>query len=223
MKFKQYLTWVEKNIRPDSDNPEEIVQLLACLIAVRLSTNGKLPVACGRGNELDQDIVQAGIVAGLEKIRAYDSAQGSMRQYLYPTIAGAMRTYAWERENRVGDSRPQNWPDVCGIHNDENPQGPLDADGEESPLNEAALLSADTPESLMIAEEDAKTSYKAIRAAIAHLGTDDAALLLKDAQIGYNAAKRREWALELGISTGTLAMRLARIRRRAQEFVLTIQ
>lgn len=223
MKFKQYLTWVEKNIRPDSDNPEEIVQLLACLIAVRLSTNGKLPVACGRGNELDQDIVQAGILAGLEKISTYDKTLGSMRQYLYPTIAGAMRTYAWERENRVGDSRPQEWPDVCGIHDDENPQGPLDADGEETPLNEMALLSADTPESLMIAEEDAKTSYKAIRAAIAYLGTDDTAMLLKDAQIGYNAAKRQEWAREIGVSTGALAMRLARIRRRAQEFALTIQ
>src|SRR5450631_1048666 len=95
MVFKQYLAFVSKHIPADSDKPTDIVQSLACLIAARLSGGGKLPVACGVGDSLDMDIVNAGILAGLEKISTYDPSKGTMRQFLYPSIAGAMQGYAW--------------------------------------------------------------------------------------------------------------------------------
>lgn len=202
-----------------------MVQSLACLIASRLSVSGKLPIACGMGDNLDMDIVQAGILAGLEKIASYDSALGTMRQYLYPTIAGAMQGYAWERENRVADSRPDVWPEVLSIQDGDSwpPQGGGGEYSDQPKAQDAALITSATPETALMEEEDAKTAYKAITAAIAGLGTDDVALLLRDAQIGYNAAKRQQWADELGISLGALSMRLSRLRKAAREWALNVQ
>jgi hypothetical protein len=213
MVFKQYLAFVSKHIPADSDKPTDIVQSLACLIAARLSGGGKLPVACGVGDSLDMDIVNAGILAGLEKISEYDSKKGTMRQFLYPTIAGAMQGYAWERENRVSDSRVETWPSIV----------PMDGSEAEDAETEPALIDNHTPESDMIDLENAKTAYKGITAAVAGLGTEDMAMLLRDAQIGYNAVLRAEWAREIGVSVGALSMRLSRLRREARDWALTVQ
>lgn len=215
MMFKQYIAWVSQHIPPDSERPTDMVQSLACLIASRLSEGGKLPIACGSGDSLDMDIVQAGIIAGLEKIDTYDSTLGTMRQYLYPSIAGAMQTYAWERENRVSDARPDVWPEIVMLH-DSSPQE------DDTPI-EAALMDQTTPESSMIEEEEAKTAYKAITAAVSGLGTSDMAMLLKDAQIGYNAVLRQQWADEIGVSLGALYVRLSRLRRNARDWALKNQ
>lgn len=211
MMLKQYITHLLKNVPADSEKPGDIVQLLACLIGTRLSNSGKLPQACGVGEGLDMDIINAGIEAGLAKVKDYDPAQGTMRQFLYPSIAGTMQMYAWERENRVADSRPREWPLASS---------PEEADGER--LNDA-LIDYRTPETEMIEEEEAITRGKGIRAAVAGLGTEDMAMLLRDAQIGYNAAKRQAWAAEIGVSVGALSMRLSRLRRAAREWALTVQ
>ncbi len=211
MILKEYLAWVSKHVPADSEKPTDMVQSLACLIASRLSTGGKLPVACGQGDQLDMDVVQAGIIAGLEKIAGYDASLGSMRQYLYPTIAGAMQTYAWERENRVADSRSNEWPDILCLNDDSS---------ETEQSEPQALIDTRSPETAMIEEEDAKSAYKAITAAVAGLGTTDMGMLLKDAQIGYNAAKRQQWADEIGVTVGALSMRLSRLRKLAREWAL---
>lgn len=215
MKLKEYLKYVAKNIPADSEKPTDIVQALSCLIASRLAVSGKLPVSCGHGDGLDMDIVQAGILAGLEKIADYDSTQGTMRQFLYPSIAGTMQAYAWERENRIADSRSKEWPTIVSF--EDNPEGDSN-----TPL-ESGLVDTRTTESDMIDEEDAKTAHKVIAATVAALGTDDMALLLRDAQIGYNAALRLAWAQEIGVSIGALNMRLSRLRKAAREWALSVQ
>lgn len=215
MILKEYMKYVSKHIPADSDKPTDIVQMLSCLIASRLGTSGKLPASCGYGDGLDMDIVQASILAGLERIADYDSTKGTMRQFLYPSIAGAMQVYAWERENRIADARPRDWPVIIPFEDDPTAESP-------EPM-EDALVDGRTPESEMIAEEDARTAYKVISATVAALGTDDMALLLRDAQIGYNAALRLEWAREIGVSIGALNMRLSRLRRAAREWALSVQ
>lgn len=226
MKFKQYLKWVSEHIPPESDSPTDIVQSVTCLIASRLSILGRLPIACGYGDNLDMDIVQAGLLAGLEKIGDYDRTLGtSMRQFLYPTIAGAMQSYAWERENRIGDSRPRIWPEIMDAEDSGwigDPSNDVDDETPVGPLEER-LIDSDSPESLMVQEEESKTALAAIGAAVAGLGTDDMALLLKDAQIGYNAAKRQAWADEIGVTLGALSMRLSRLRKVAREIALKNQ
>lgn len=212
MKFKQYLQYVAVHVPADSERPTDIVQSLSCLIAERLSTTGKLPVSCGVGDELDMDIVQAGLLAGLERIKAYDAALGTMRQFLYPTIAGAMRDYAWERENRVSDSRPDEAPQAVAF---------TDKD-EEDAATEPALVNESTPETMMIAEQAGTAALERITAAVGSLGTDGAAMLLRDAQIGYDAAKRLEWAAEIGVSLGALNVRLSRLRRDARDWALNV-
>jgi hypothetical protein len=227
MRFKQYLEYVSKRIPADSDKPTDIVQMLACLIAQRLSTGGRLPVSCGSGNNLDMDIVQAGILAGLEKIADYDSKLGTMRQFLYPTIAGVMANYAWERENRVGDCRPKaGLPPYQSVYDDGTLANSVDGSNEGSTGREllpTALIENSTPESLMEAEEASKDALAGVRAAVGGLGSEGMGMLLRDAQIGYNAAKRQEWASEIGVSVGALSMRLARLRRDARDWALTVQ
>ena len=210
MKFKQYMDYVAKHIPADSDKPGDIVQALACLIATRLSASGKLPIACGQGKDLDMDIVQAGLLAGLEKAPKHDPSKGTMRQFLYTDIAGAMMNYAWERENRVGDSRPKDWP--CTI--------PIDDDSENM---HDALVDTRTTEAQMIADENAIIARDAISAAIDNMPAEDMALLLRDAKIGYNAAERQKWANEIGVTVGALSMKLSRLRKRAREWALTVQ
>lgn len=208
MMFKQYAAWVMSHVKADSEKPTDIVQALACLIATRLSTGGKLPVACGQGDTLDMDVVQAGILAGLEKIAEHDSTKGTIQQFLYPTIAGAMRDFAWQRENRVSDSRGGDWPIVV--------------DTDEAHL-ESAMVTTDTPESILEANEAAQTTYNGITAAIAGMPPEDMALLMKDAQIGYNAVERRKWADEIGVTVGTLSMRLSRLRKTARDWAMNVQ
>lgn len=232
MMFKHYLAHVSKRVLPDSENPTDIVQMLACLIGSRLSQSGRLPLACGRGDNLDLDIVQAGIVAGLERIGEYDSAQGTMRQFLYPTMAGAMANYAWERENRVSDSRPITAPTItsfierateadAGYREEEEREER--AGGEQRSLIERDLVDPNTPETLLEAEQDARTAYAGVRAAIAGLGREATAMLLRDAQIGYNAAARAAWAAEIGVTPGALSVRLSRLRRDARDWACTVQ
>lgn len=227
MILKDYLKWVSSHVPADSEKPTDIVQSLACLIGSRLSGSGKLPVSCGVGDRLDMDIVQAGILAGLEKIATYDGTLGSMRQYLYPTIAGAMQGYAWERENRVADSRPVEWPECVNLSEGETwpPQGADNAEYSDQSGHEveAGLVTSATPQSLIEDEEASQTALAGIRAAVAGLGTEDMGLLLKDAQIGYNAAERLAWAREKGITLGALSMRLSRLRKTAREWALTVQ
>lgn len=236
MRFKQYADYVCKTIKPDSENPQDIVQTLAVLIAERLSMGGKLPVSCGKGKDLDMDIVQAGLLAGLERLHAFDGTLGTLRQFLYPTMAGAMQSYAWERENRVGPSRPDEWPQITSFTERQDSIDVQSRFGERGRLTEEvdsraaigsiiepALLDHNTPETLLEDEQSAVSSLETIRAAIGYLGTDSAAMLLKDSKIGYNAAKRRKWAEELGISIPALTMRLHRLRKAAREWALSLQ
>lgn len=209
MKLKEYMTYVEKHIPADSEKPTDVVQMLACLIGNRLGN--RVPAACGTGINLDMDIVQAGILAGLERIKAHDPSQGTMRQFLYPTIAGAMQSYAWERENRVADSRPQEWPYILDIDED--------FDAEEPNLIDQSA----NPETQMIREEEAVQQVKSIRAAVKGLGQEATAMLIRDAQIGYDPAKRQAWADEIGVTVGALSMRLSRLRKQAREWALTEQ
>jgi len=213
MRFKQYLEYVSAHVPADSEKPTDIVQMLACLIAERLSTTGKLPASCGAGNDLDMDIVQAGILAGLEKIADFDSKLGTMRQFLYPTIVGAMRSYAWERENRVSDSRlDAGLPEVDYAY----------AESEDKPLPEQ-LIEETTPETQLEGEESGQAALAAISGAMGALGTEGAAMLLRDAHIGRNAELRQAWADEIGVSIGALHMRLSRLRRDARDWGLTLQ
>lgn len=219
-RFKQYLEFVSDHIPADSEKPSDIVQALACLIAQRISTTGRLPASCGVGNDLDMDVVNAGILAGLERISAHDSELGTMRQFLYPTMAGAMVNYAWERENRVNDGRPrEGLPTLlmssyeAGIGTDDSPPKSLPD----------ALIDYQTPETSMMAEQDAETATAGLRAAIVGLGREATAMLLRDAQIGYDAAKRASWAAEIGVSVGALSVRLSRLRRDARDWAMTVQ
>jgi hypothetical protein len=211
MRFKQYMEYVAKHIPADSEKPSDVVQALACLIATRLSNSGKLPIACGKGNDLDMDIVQAGLLAGLEKLSKYDASKGTLKQFLYADMAGIMLNYAWERENRVSDSRPKDWPDVCGV----------DYGAEE--IMPAQLVDTRSTEAQMIAEEDSQTAREAISAAIDNMSAEDIGMLMRDAKIGYNAALRQAWAAEIGVTVGALSMKLSRLRKRAREWALTVQ
>lgn len=229
MKFKQYLEYVSTHVPADSEKPTDIVQALACLIATRLSVGGKLPIACGSGNDLDMDIVQAGLLAGLAKLREHKPELGTMRQFLYPTMAGAMANYAWERENRVADSRPAVPPQSVSFsehHDSEKDVAEFTEDSKENTrtaLVERALIEPNTPETLMEEEEEAQRRRRAVKTAIKGLGQEATLMLMRDAQIGYNAAKRAEWAAEIGVSVGALSVRLSRLRRDARDWALTVQ
>jgi len=210
VKFKPYMEYVARNIPADSVRPTDIVQALACLIASRLSAKGSLPASCGTGNDLDMDIVQAGILAGLEKLNSFDASKGTLKQYLYTAMAGAMHGYAWERENRVADSRPRVWPSTIPITEDDSDI-------------ESALIDYRTTEAEIIAEEDQQTAREAISAAIDNMPAEDMAMLLRDAKIGYNAALRQAWANEIGVTVAALSTRLSRLRRKAREWALSVQ
>lgn len=222
MRFKQYLEYVSAHVPADSDKPTDIVQALACLIARRLSVNGKLPAACGTGDDLDMDIVQAGLEAGLAKMSDYDPILGTtLRQFLYPTIAGAMSNYAWERENRISDSRPGEGlaaQDIASSYE----TGSSD-EGTPRELLPDALVDMRTPETEALDEEARGETYKGIRAAVRGLGSEATQMLLRDAAVGYDAAKRSAWAAEIGVSVGALSVRLCRLRRDARDWALTIQ
>lgn len=223
MILKDYLKYCSAHIAADSERPTDIVQMLACLVGSRLSSLGKLPVSCGIGDQLDMDVVQAGILAGLEKARDFDATLGtSLRQYLYPIIAGNMRNYAWERENRVSDSRPVSLPTALSIEEGEDDNDTMDNNVEQIE-GIAVLIDPNSPETVVNEEEASQSSYKAIRAAVKGLGSEDMAMLLKDAQIGYNRAKRLAWAQEIGVSLGALQVKLSRLRRDAREWALTVQ
>lgn len=222
MKFKRYLRYVAAHIPTDSEKPTDIVQMLACLIASRLSRTNKLPVSCGRGNELDMDIVQAGILAGLQRLEAFDSTKGTLKQYLYQRMAGEMFNYAWKRENRVADALPDELPSVFSFYDEGEDPKLLDEEGDEEALP-AQLLSHTTPETEMAELDAAKEQYEALQTAIGGLGKEGTAMLLRDVQIGYNAAARQAWADEIGVSVGALSMRLARLRRDARDWALTVQ
>src|SRR5271154_6481852 len=112
MKLKTYAKWVVKNIPENTDKPEEIIQQLAVMLGIRLSIAGKFPAACGKGLDLDMDIVQAGITRGLLVLRMGLTPRNGVTwgARLYKPIWGAMQEWAWKRENRVLDSNhPSDW------------------------------------------------------------------------------------------------------------------
>lgn len=222
MKLKQYLAYVSTHIPADSETPTDIVQSLSCLIASRLAAHGRLPASCGQGEDLDMDIVQAGILVGLERLQDHKAELGTLKQYLYPHIAGAMQSYAWERENRVGESRPNTSPITFSAYEttEDSPiqNGELTTDNRDHTL----LIDEQSPETTMIAEEEAMDANRAIRAAATGLGKESMDMLLRDAKIGYNSAARQVWADELGVSLGALYTKLARLRRDARDWALLI-
>lgn len=221
MNIKEYIKKLASDYPADSDDPTVIVQQLACLAGMRLSEQGKIPAACGVGDRLDMDIIQAGILAGLERVRHYDGTIGTMRAFLYKTIAGTMQNYAWKRENRVTD----------GIW--EFPEKVFDSESQMPPCEEGTdkgmgmpkaqvLIEDSTPETILEREQDT-TSADQLTGLTDLLGREAIGLLLKDASLGYNATARHKWAAEIGVSIGALNMRLVRLRQKAREWALNVQ
>lgn len=236
MILKQYIRQIEANIKPDTNHPKEVVQLLACLIGDRLSRGGKLPVSCGSGEHLDMDIINEGIFKGLEMLSKFDATQGSLRQFLYPSMAGAMRNYAWERENRVGDMRSNDLPKAVSFFEKASPQDSDHySDGKDIPeeeimpqhgdmdLLDGRLVDPQTASSPMEAEEEEARRAEVLGSTIRHLGRESMGMLLRDAQIGYNSAERQKWADSLGVSVGALSVKLSRLRRDAREWAMNVQ
>lgn len=241
MYLKDYIDQIQANIKPNTVHPKEVVQLLACLIGERLSRTGKLPMACGVGGYLDMDIVNEGIIIGLEKLSEFDATKGSLKQFLYPNMAGAMRDYAWKRENRVGESLPDEQPTAVSFYEKDVPfepnkrgetqeaedrdglPGGMAEDGSKNMMVDARLIEEDSPESLLQREQDEETRSSVLGATLRHLGKEAVAMLRRDAAIGYNAAARQAWAEEIGVSVGALSVRLSRLRRGARDWALTLQ
>lgn len=214
MNIKAYMKYLAATFPADSEDPTVIVQQLAVLAAINLAAKGRLPGAIGRGEDIDLDVVHAGIVAGLEKIKQYDGTIGTMRAFLYKTIAGTIQNYAWKRENRVTDG---SWDNVLTL--DSTPSAPAD----DTVAEDEVIVEGNDAEAIMLSEEREEAHAEGLRLAFAHLGEEGGEMLLKDSQIGYNAAARREWAESLGISIGALNMRLVRLRHQAREWALTLQ
>lgn len=232
MKLKEYVKQLDKLYPSDCEVPSVIVQQLACLAAINLAAKGRLPASCGRGADIDMDIVNAGILAGLEKIKVHDGTLGTLRAFLYKTIAGTIQNYAWARENRVEDNHntditklmiydsvPRTGMGEQSADNPEDKERPSDF---RSKVGDDYLITDETPESILSAEEESESNptQEAFREVKAFLGKEDTALLLKSAQIGYDAAKRIEWASSLGLTSASLNTRLARIRKRARDWAL---
>lgn len=229
MKLKQYVQWLAKHVPTDSESPTDIIQQLAALLGMRLSLANKLPNTCGIGDTLDMDIVQEGILKGLERLNAFDEAKGNLKQFLYLPMMGRMIDYAWERENRVGDCRPRAAPLIHGLSAKTDDTDGEDWEGEgdvmefDKALVEPALVTSTTPETTMEADEEGTRRLDTVRGVASYLGPVDMAMLLRDAQIGYSAIKRLAWAEELGVSLGALQTKLARLRRDARDWAMSVQ
>jgi hypothetical protein len=208
LKVKDYVQKLEANYPADSDIPTVIVQQLACLAAYRLAAKGQLPASCGKGEGIDMDVIHAGILIGLERLRLYDGSIGTLRAFLYRTIAGTIQNYAWKRENRVTDGL---WAFPDKVYTSEVD----DHDEELGGRKEQKLIDEKTPETILLDAE--RSQYQPLREAFAYLGKEDSLLLLKAAQIGVRAL-----ALELKANPGSLATKLARLRKKAREWALAV-
>lgn len=212
MKLKAYAAKLADQFPADSTDPTVIVQQLACLAAVNLASKGKLPAAVGRGKDIDMDVVQAGILAGLEKIKLYDGTLGTLRAFLYKTIAGTIQNYAWARENRVQDNHNTDLSKILIV---EPP-----TDEEEETFKHQPLVDPSTPLSIAMDMEE-QTAQEALGEVLSCLNEGEKALLMKDAAMGYNAPERQKWADSMGITVASLRMRLFRLRERAREWYLS--
>lgn len=233
LKLKDYIKSLSK-YPTDSEEPGIIVQQLAVLAAVRAADKGRLPASCGKGKSLDMDIVQAGILAGLERVHQYDGTLGhDMRAFLYKTIAGTIQDYAWKRENRITDGRwkfPELVLDSVPYFLGEGGSGFMDAEAEgdhgKKKTAEDVLLEEVTPLAIIEAEEEedgAKTAVRRLRKVLGSVGEEGKAMLIRDSQIGRNRLLREQWAREIGITPAALHMRLVRLRQKAREWALTLQ
>lgn len=222
MRLKEFIRILER-YPEDSENPQVIVQQLAVLAAVRAADKGQLPASCGKGETLDMDIIHAGILAGLERVHKFDGTIGDMRAFLYKTIDGTIRNYAWARENRIEDNHNTDISKVLVLEAAE----PIDRgdDAAERSHSSIVLRDASSPDLELEKEQEPtpKTAAKALWEVFAYLGEEATALLQKDAQIGYNALKRREWAYSLGLTVGGLTTKLSRLRVRARVWALRQQ
>lgn len=222
MRLKEFIRILER-YPEDSEDPQVIVQQLAVLAAVRAADKGQLPVSCGKGDTLDMDIIHAGILAGLERIHKFDGTIGDMRAFLYKTIDGTIRNYAWARENRIEDNHNTDISKVLVLEAAE-PIG-MGEDVAERNVGTVILRDASSPDLELEKEQEPipKTAAKALGEVFAYLGEEATALLQKDAQIGRNAIKRREWADSLGLTVMGLATKLSRLRVRARVWALSRQ
>lgn len=218
MRLKQYLKILEKMYPTDSDDPTVIVQQLACLAGIRLSHKGGLPKACGRGLDLDMDIINEGVVTGLEKLRRYDGEMGSIRAYLYPSIAGAMRHYAWKRENRVTHGEWEK--SIHEVYPAEMFEGYFleNEDGETliAPIaGEPDVMLVDGIEDETIQTETVTEDNQRLGLRLAALATEDRRLLLRYGRLGKsNGTGRTAMAEEMGINVPALRMRVQRIKEK---------
>lgn len=215
MNLRQYVKYLGERFPADSQEPTVIVQQLACLAARNLANKGRLPASCGKPTDVDMDIVQSGILAGLEHLRKYDGEIGTLRAFLYKTIAGTMQNYAWKRENRITDGI---WDltQTAIVHTEVQPQIEVDSARKQEYLIEEA-----TPETIAI-EAEASTPRERLDVALEGISSEDKGMLIKSAQIGANLALRSLWAAELGISYLHLANKLSRARKRARDWALAI-
>lgn len=217
MRLKEYLKILQKLYSTNTDEPTAVVQQLACLAGVRLSNKGMLPVSCGKGGNLDMDIINAGILVGLEKLRRYDGELGvNIRAYLYPSIAGEIRHYAWKRENRVTHGE---WnSSIHEVYPSEIFEGHLPPDNEEIPniINEyPEAFAVDGAEEATIQTNTVEEDNHRLGRKLALLPTEDRRLLLKYGRLGKsNGTGRRMMAEELGITVPALRMRLQRIKEK---------
>lgn len=209
MRLKEYLKILQKLYPADSDDPAVIVQQLACLAGARLSNKKLLPTSCGVGNNLDMDVINAGIVSGLEKLHRFDGDMGTLRAFLYPNIAGAIQHYAWKTQNRVSHAE---WRAVINeVHSSDEYSGEeVHGDyGGYFPDIPAAMqqdsYELSTEEEETEAEEDNKRKDKASR-----VDTEDASILVRYYQENED---KQTIADSLGITLGSLYARVQRIKR----------
>lgn len=223
--FSAYADHVSKTIDPDTEEPAEVVQLVAVRIGMKLSCEGKLPVSCGTGLDLDLDIVNEGILAGLEQLSSYNPKKGTLRQFLWKSMAGAMYDHAWERESVTGFLDRKRLPHDVSLS--EALEGKLDEEPDEDAEEKCATVARaeqfyPSIEDQLIEEEESRRSKSYVESrkeALKQLSARDRALLMKSARIGSDKAKRDAWATELGISYQSLAVAIARARKKLKEII----
>lgn len=218
MQLKEYLRTLELRLDADSDDPATMVQQLACLAGIRLSNKGSLPASCGRGPNLDMDVVQAGILAGLEKIRKYDGVTGNIRAFLYPGIAGEIHDYAWKRENRVTDGL---WNDIYEVYAADSYEQP--GDDEIAPPRMPSNMVVQSFEDMYTEAEGIrdKTNTRAKRLAIVYksISTEEKEIFETAAIMGNNKRLRGNWADSLGMSYEKLREKIRRTRKKVDKLM----
>lgn len=218
MQLKEYLRTLELRLDADSDDPATMVQQLACLAGIRLSNKGSLPASCGRGPNLDMDVVQAGILAGLEKIRKYDGVTGNIRAYLYPRIAGEIQNYAWKRENRVADGI---WSDIYEVYAADSYEQPGDEDA--APHRMPSNMMVPSFEEMYVEAERIKekvnTKEKLISLVFKSLSKEEQEIFQTAAVMGNNKPLRLAWGEQLGLSPSGLKRKISYVREKVNKLM----